>query len=100
LSLDSGLMLMIIELHFLLSFFLFLLYRHYTMDSLDCKRKIQIFVSRNFDKTFSIFHIVWHTICYMQVSCQNRMARDLLRQFVVSRCSVSTYVDFSAAILM
>jgi len=47
--------------HFFLSFFL--LYRHYTMDSLGCKKNLEIFVSRDFDTTFHNFLPYWHTIC-------------------------------------
>jgi len=47
--------------HSFLSFFL--LYRHYTMDSLGCKKNLEIFVSRDFDKTFHNFLPYWHTIC-------------------------------------
>jgi len=56
---------------FSLSFFLsYFLYRHYTIDSLDCKRKIPRILSRNFDKTFRNFEYDWHSICYVQLSCQ------------------------------
>jgi hypothetical protein len=47
--------------HSFLSFFL--LYRHYTMDSLGCKKNLEIFMSRDFDKTFHNFLPYWHTIC-------------------------------------